>query len=146
MFPIHGETLTALIPQKHPFVLISSLQEVNDVTCITTFKFDATHVLCENGKLSPAGLLENMAQSAGCKIGYDDFMRGKKHSVGFIGEVRDFAFTRLPNAGEELTTEVTIENKVFGTVTVMTGKIKVKDEEIASCRMKVFFQPEEETP
>jgi 3-hydroxyacyl-[acyl-carrier-protein] dehydratase len=144
MLPISGENLASLIPQKHPFVLISSLEEVNESTCLTTFRFTSDHVLCESGQLSAAGLLENMAQSAGCKIGYEDFMNGKKHAVGFIGEVRDFGFTRLPKAGEELSTEITIEHKVFGTVTVMTGRIRVKDEAIASCKMKVFFEPEPE--
>src|SRR5688572_26412712 len=103
MLPINGNNLTALIPQKHPFVLISSLVEVKDDTCLTTFRFAADHILCDKGQLSAAGLLENMAQSAGCKIGYEDFMKGKKHSAGFIGEVRDFFFSRLPEAGEELT-------------------------------------------
>jgi predicted hotdog family 3-hydroxylacyl-ACP dehydratase len=145
MLPIKGNNLTALIPQKHPFVLISSLEEVDEQHCRTTFRFGADHVLCEDGRLSAAGLLENMAQSAGCKIGYEDFMKGKKHTVGFIGEVRDFGFTRLPNSGEELSTEIMIENKVFGTVTVMKGRILVKDEEIATCKMKVFFEPEPET-
>ena len=144
MLPISGVHLTNLIPQKHPFVLISSLLEVNEKTCLTTFSFDAGHVLCENGKLSPAGLLENMAQSAGCKIGYEDFLNGKKHSVGFIGEVRDFSFTRLPLTSEELKTEINVENKIFGTVTVMSGRILVGEEEIASCKMKVFFEPEPE--
>jgi predicted hotdog family 3-hydroxylacyl-ACP dehydratase len=144
MLPISGDNLTALIPQKHPFVLISSLKEVNEKTCLTTFAFSAAHVLCDKGQLSAAGLLENMAQSAGCKIGYDDFLNGKKHAVGFIGEVRDFFFTRLPYAGEELTTEINIEHKVFGTVTVMTGRIMVGEEEIAACKMKVFFEGEKE--
>lgn len=142
MFPISGEQLANLIPQKHPFVLISALKEVNESNCITTFKINGDHVLCTDGKLSLAGLLENMAQSSGCKLGYEDFMKGKKPRVGFIGEVRDFQFTRLPNAGEELTTEITIENKVFGSVTVISGKVNTGDEEIASCKMKVFFQPE----
>ncbi|MES2620436.1 MAG: hypothetical protein V4615_06255 [Bacteroidota bacterium] len=95
-------------------------------------------------KTANSALLENMAQSAGCKIGYEDFLNGKKHSVGFIGEVRDFVSNRLPQAGEELITEITIDYKVFGTVTVMTGKISVGSEEIASCKMKVFFEPEPE--
>ncbi|HLP49737.1 MAG TPA: hypothetical protein VK154_02575 [Chitinophagales bacterium] len=143
MFPISGEQLENLIPQKHPFVLISSLKEVNEKTCVTTFKINSDHVLCANGRLSLAGLLENMAQSSGCKLGYEDFMEGKKARVGFIGEVRDFQFTRLPAAGEELVTEITIENKVFGSVTVISGKVNTGGEEIASCKMKVFFQEEQ---
>lgn len=142
MFPISGEKLEALIPQKHPFVLINSLKKVQDKTCTTTFQFDEHHVLSDQGKLSLAGLLENMAQTAGCKMGYDDYMNGKPPRVGFIGEVRDFIYSRLPKAGEELTTEITIENQVFGSVTVVSGKILLGGEQIASCRMKVFFEAE----
>lgn len=143
MFPVTGPLLKSLIPQKEPFVLIDSLDEVNGNVCVTSFSFMPNHVLCAGNKLSAAGLLENMAQSAGCKLGYEDFAQGKKHTVGFIGEVRDFSFTRLPEAGEKLTTEIIVENKVFGTVTVLSGSIKINDETIASCRMKVFFQPDE---
>ena len=145
MFPISGDQLVNLIPQKPPFVLISSLKEVNEKNCITTFTFNAEHVLCESGKLTLAGLLENMAQSSGCKFGYDNFMQSKKPRGGFIGEVRDFKYSRLPSANEELTTEITIENTVFGSVTVVSAKINTRNQEIASCKMKVFFEPEEET-
>ena len=145
MFPISCNQLTNLIPQKPPFVFIDSLNEVSENKCITTFKFKADNVLCENGKLMLAGLLENMAQSAGCKMGHDDFMQGKKSRVGFIGEVKNFSVLRLPSVGEELTTEIIIEGKVFGAVTLIAGKVFVNNEAIASCNMKVFFEPEEET-
>lgn len=144
MLPISGEQLTNLIPQKEPFVLIHSLQSVSDKVCVTEFSFSTNHILCENKKLSAAGLLENMAQSAGCKIGFEDFLKGKKPRVAYIGEVREFSFSRLPFAGENLQTEITIENTVFGTVTVMVGKIFIGKELIASCKMKVFFQPDPE--
>lgn len=144
MFPISGEQLTNLIPQKPPFVFIHSLNEVSDNKCITTFKFEADNVLFENGKLMLAGLLENMAQSAGCKMGYEDFIENQKSRRGFIGEVKNFSVSRLPIVGEELTTEITIEGKVFGAVTLITGKVFVSDEEISSCNMKVFFEPEPE--
>ena len=145
MFPISGNQLTLFIPQKPPFVFIDSLNEVSDNKCITTFTFKADNVLCENGKLMLAGLLENMAQSAGCKMGYEDFTGNKKSRRGFIGEVKIFSVLRLPNIGEELTTEITIEGKVFGAVTLVAGKVFVENQEIASCKMKVFFEPEEET-
>lgn len=144
MFPITGSQLINFIPQKPPFVFISSLKEISENTCITTFSFGADNVLCASGKLSLGGLLENMAQSAGCKMGYEDFIANKKSRRGFIGEVKDFSFTRLPTAGEELVTEIVIEGKVFGAVTLIAGKIFVGREEIASCKMKVFFEPEPE--
>lgn len=142
MLPISGNQLTQLIPQKPPFVFISSLNEVSEQTCTTTFVFDAHHVLCENGTLSSAGLMENIAQTSGCKLGYEDFMKGKTHSRAFIGEIRDFMYSRLPAAGEELTTVVTIESKVFGVVAVASAIVKVGAEEIATCRMKIFFEPD----
>lgn len=145
MFPISGNQLTQLIPQKPPFVFIDSLNEVTENKCITTFTFKADNVLCENGKLMLAGLLENMAQSAGCKMGYEDFTENKKSRRGFIGEVKNFSVSRLPDVGEKLTTEITIEGKVFGAVTLIAGKIFTGNEEIASCNMKVFFEPEEAT-
>jgi predicted hotdog family 3-hydroxylacyl-ACP dehydratase len=144
MLPISGDQLTQLIPQKPPFVFISALTEVSEQTCTTTFRFEADHVLCENGKLSSAGLMENIAQTSGCKLGYEDFMKGKTHSRAFIGEIRDFIYTRLPKVGEELTTVVTIESKVFGVVAVASAVVKVNDVEIASCKMKIFFEPEPE--
>ena len=144
MLPISGNQLTQLIPQKPPFVFINSLNEVNENSCITTFMFDADNVLCSNGKLSLAGLLENMAQSAGCKMGYEDFAEGKKSRRGFIGEVKEFSVSRLPSVGEELTTEINIGGKVFGAVTLVAARILAGEEEVSSCKMKVFFEPEEE--
>lgn len=143
MFPITENELTACIPQKAPFLFISSLTEVSDNSCVTTFQFDAKHVLCYNGKLSAAGLLENMAQTSGCKWGYEDYTQGKKGKLIFIGEMSGFTFSRLPYCGEELTTEALIEKVVFN-VTIVSAKVKVGEEEIASCRMKIFFEPEPE--
>jgi len=144
MFPITGNQLINFIPQKPPFVFITSLNSIDDNRCITTFRFDEKNVLCNNGKLSLAGLLENMAQSAGCKMGYENFIANKKSRRGFIGEVKEFSVSRFPSAGEELTTEIIVEGKVFGAVTLIAGKVFSGDEEISSCKMKVFFEPEPE--
>jgi len=143
MLPISGAELINLIPQKPPFVFISSLLQLDDVCCKTSFKFDDNQVLCFDGSLSPGGLLENIAQTAACKVGYEDFVKGKKHTVGFIGEIRDFVFSRLPKSGEELTTEVVVERKVFN-VHIISGKTIANGEQIASCVMKIFMEPEAE--
>ena len=62
----------------------------------------------------------------------------------FIGDVRDFEFTHLPKAGEEIVTEILIEHKIFD-VTIISGTIKLNGEEIASCKMKIFEEPEAKT-
>ena len=142
MLPIRGQDLEKLIPQKQPFVLVESLLEVTETSCVTTFTIPQNHVLSTEGKLTIAGLLENMAQSSGCKMGYEDFMGGKRQRRGFIGEIKDVVCNRLPSVGETLSTEVIIESKVFGAVTIVSSKVTSNNELLASCRMKIFFEPE----
>ncbi len=141
ILPITGQTLIDLIPQKPPFVLVSSLLSVDEKHSATTFVFDANHVLCYNNKLTTAGLLENMAQTAAAKMGYECKLQGKKIPIGFIGDVRDFSFSRLPDVGEELMTEIVIVHQIFE-VSMITGSVKVNGEEIANGKMKIFVEPE----
>jgi predicted hotdog family 3-hydroxylacyl-ACP dehydratase len=142
VLPISGDKLIELIPQKFPFVLISSLLEVTEKTSISSFTFDESHVLCWNGYLTSAGLMENMAQTAAAKTGYECLMKGSRIPIGFIGDVRDFVFTKHPQPGEEIVTEVTIINEIFD-VTVISGVVRMNGEEIASCVMKIFVEPAE---
>lgn len=141
MFPIDGQQLIDLIPQKPPFVLISSLLHASEKQSLTSFVFDQTHVLCVNGKLTVAGLMENIAQTAAAKMGYECALLGKKIPIGFIGDVRDFSFSYLPASGEEITTEITIINQVFD-VSIIAGVVKLNGVEIASGKMKIFVEAE----
>ena len=144
MLPIKGQTLIDLIPQKPPFVLISALLAVSESHSVTSFTFDETHVLCNNGKLAIAGLMENMAQTAAAKMGYECNLLGKKIPIGFIGDVRDFSFSKLPSAGEQIETEITITNQIFD-VSMISGSIRLNGEEIATGKMKIFVEPETKT-
>lgn len=142
MLPVSGTYLTNLIPQKPPFVLISSLEEVTAKSCVTTFDIGKEHVLCSQGVLSIAGVLENMAQSAGCKMGYEDFEARRKHRKGFIGEMKDLVCHRLPGAGEQLRTVIAVDSEVFGAVTIVLASTYSGDELLATCRLKIFFEPQ----
>lgn len=142
-FPVKGEDLTLLIPQKPPFVFISSLEKIEDNKSYTTFLFESNHTLCFDNTMSIAGLLEHLAQSAGCKSGYKTFMAGKQGRIGFIGEIRNFVCYRQPKAGELLQTEIVLEATVFGSVNIISGKTMIGNEEIASCTLKIFFESAE---
>ena len=85
--------------------------------------------------------MENIAQTAAAKMGYECNLLGKKIPIGFIGDVRDFSFTQLPAVGEEIRTEIIITNQVFD-VSIISGCIKLNGKEIASCKMKIFVEPE----
>lgn len=138
-FPIKGADLLKFIPQKPPFTFISSLESVNAQKAFTTLVIEETLPLYFNGYLSATGLLEHMAQSAGCKSGYHDFEKGKRNGATFIGEIKNFICHRLPKAGEVLYTEVTLEATVYDAVHIVSGKTFIGNEEIASCTLKIFF-------
>jgi predicted hotdog family 3-hydroxylacyl-ACP dehydratase len=141
MKPITDSDLLALIPQKPPFVMISELVNANEKKCTTKFKILDENVLCDNGILNPSGLIENIAQSCAAHKGYECIVQNQTVPVGFIGEVRDFTYSKLPKAGDIITTEITIENQIFD-VTLISGKVFHDKTEIASCAMKIFVRKE----
>lgn len=139
--PLRGAALIEVIPQQPPFVFISELKEINGNRCTTSFLITEKCLLVKDGKLSSGGLIENMAQSAAAKVGYEYKLANKTIPVGFIGDVRHFENSNLPLIGEEIFTTIEIENEVFG-VTLISGKVKLNGEKIASCKMKIFIDEE----
>ncbi len=142
LLPVAGNALIDLIPQKPPFVLVDALVEISEHDCKTTFTVSENHVLCNNGDLSAAGLIENIAQSCAAKAGYEYLLAGKQIPVGFIGDVRNFVCAKRPKVNQTITTSIHIENKVFG-FSLISGKIELEGEEIASCKMKIFVNEPE---
>jgi predicted hotdog family 3-hydroxylacyl-ACP dehydratase len=137
--PIEGEELIALIPQKEPFVLISKLLEVSDTHCRTSFVAGNDHALANEGLLTTAALIENIAQTCAAMAGYDATLAGNPIPIGFIGDVRHFDCFFVPKATDEIMTTVTIENKVFN-VSIISGLIELNKVAVARCTMKIFVE------
>ncbi len=137
LLPVVGDALINLIPQKPPFVLIDALVKISELDCQTSFTVPENHVLCNKDTLSAAGLIENMAQTCAAKAGYEYLLADKQIPVGFIGDVRNFVCTKRPLVNQTIITSIHIDNKVFG-VSIISGKIELEGEEIASCKMKIF--------
>ncbi len=127
-----------LIPQRAPFVLVDEIIECDGIRTLTGFSFDTSHILCREGKLMEAGLIENIAQSAAAGAGYHFVSKGLPVPIGFIGSVDKFRLYFLPKSGEELITEVIITNKVMN-VSIAGCKITVNGTLCAECQMKIFI-------
>lgn len=127
-----------LIPQRAPFVLVDEIIECDGTRTLTGFSFDTAHILCREGKLMEAGLIENIAQSAAAGAGYHFVSKGLPVPIGFIGSVDKFRLYFLPKSGEELITEVIITNKVMN-VSIAGCKITVNGTLCAECQMKIFI-------
>ncbi|MDF2431156.1 MAG: hypothetical protein JWP44_787 [Mucilaginibacter sp.] len=104
----------------------------------TLFTIREDNVLVFNGDFSEAGLMENIAQTAAAGTGYTAKQDHKPVAAGYIGSVKNFEVFDLPKIGDELHTEIKIENQVFD-MTVISGTIKRNNELIAQCEMNIFI-------
>ena len=136
---IAGEdTIAGYIPQKPPFVMISSLIEASREKTVTSWRISKDNVLCFNGLMSESGLIENMAQTAAAGVGYLSRVEGKEPPVGFIGGIRGLRIHELPPWESVIRTEVVQEHEVFD-ASIVGAKIYSGDRCIAECSLKIFL-------
>lgn len=145
--PLSKIVTEQIIPQKQPFVLVSSLLEIAETGCRTGFTVPEGHVLTDEAHLQPSGLIENMAQSCALMMGYRGALEIANSNggevpepkVGFIGDIREFKCSALPEVGATIETQITIENQIFD-VTMIDGQVTQNGMSIASCKMKIFVK------
>lgn len=135
------QDILAVIPQRPPFVMVDTLVSSTDDATHTTLRVQAENVLVNDGVLTEAGLVENIAQTAAARAGYIARQLGKPVQPGFIGAVKNLEVFALPKVGDIIETVVSIENQVFD-VTIIKGKITSKAVMLAQCEMKIFIQPQ----
>jgi predicted hotdog family 3-hydroxylacyl-ACP dehydratase len=139
MFPV--ENIVPLIPQKLPFVMVGKLLHSDDNVTRSSFVIRPGNVFVKDNVFTEAGLMENIAQTAALGAGYLAQAKNKPVAVGYIGAVKDFEIFNLPKVGDEIITDVSIENQILD-VTVLSGKVWLKGVLLAQCEMKVFTKGE----
>ncbi len=135
---IATENIEMLIPQKPPFVMVDRLIAFSENATTTSFSIKEDNIFVENGIFKESGLVENIAQTAAARAGYVSKTENKPVLVGYIGAVNGLQVFSLPKTGDELITEITIENQIFD-VTLISGKITCNEQLIAQCKMKIFI-------
>ncbi len=135
---VSKENIGSLIPQGPPMVMIDALVGSDELITCTTLVVRADNIFVENGKLCEPGLLENIAQTAAARAGYIAREENKPVPMGYIGAVKDFEIMELPETGDTLETEISIQNTVFN-VSLISGKIRRNGVLLAQCEMKIFI-------
>jgi len=135
-FPV--DDIIVLIPQKPPFVMVDKLLYADATTARSSFTIEEDNVLVRDGIFQEAGLMENMAQTAALQAGFIASVQNTSVETGFIAAVKDLEILNLPSVGDELITEIGIENQVFN-MTVISGNVWNDGQLIASCEMKLFI-------
>jgi len=134
------DDILPLIPQRPPFVMISKLLSSDERSTRTSLLITEDNIFVEKGLFREPGLMENIAQTAAARAGYMARMANLPVQVGYIGAVKNLEIAGLPEAGEELMTEITIKDQVFD-VTIISGTVWCKEVVVAQCEMKIFIQP-----
>lgn len=138
---IHGNGILSLIPQRPPMVMVDRFFGIEENHSYSGLTVTTDNLFCEAGKLREAGIIEHIAQSAAARIGYIYSQQGAEVPLGFIGSIDKLKLYALPEVGTELFTEITVVQEVFD-ITLIAAQVKVGEQLIAECRMKIFIKKE----
>ena len=119
MRAIEDIALKELIPQRPPFVMIDRLVSSDKVYSVTELEVRPDNLFVDNGRMSAAGLVENIAQTCAARIGYINLN-----------------IVRTPTVGEHLVTTIQLLEEVFQ-VTLVEAIVRSGEEELARCNMKI---------
>ena len=129
--------ITALLPQGPPFVMVDKLLYSDGHLTCTSFRITPGNPLVEKGRLSAAGLMENIAQTAAAGAGYAARAVNEGVRSGYIISVKDLDIRALPEIEAELMTEITITARVADII-VISGKTTCGGKVIATGEMKIL--------
>ncbi len=141
---LSGDTsVGGILPQREPFVFVDWLERYDDRETVTSFTVPAGHLLVEDGHLTAAGILENMAQSSAVRIGYlCKYILHVPVRIGYIGAIRKFRVHRLPAVGETLSTTIILREDVFG-ISLTDAVVRIGEEIIAEASLKTTLGEKE---
>lgn len=138
MFPLRGEHIIDLIPQRSPMVMIGGLLAYTVDTVVVDFEIMDDNLFVVSGRLQESGLLEHMAQSVAAHTGYGYYIRKEKAPTGYIGSIQKADINILPLVGQILTTKVELIQEFMG-VTLVNIETYIGEEYVASAQMKTVI-------
>ena len=133
-----------LLPQQPPFVMVDRLLASSREITKTALTVREDNIFYDNGVLSEAGLIENIAQTCAARASNISKEEGSTGGVkiGFIGAIRNLEIARLPKIGETIITQVNLVEDVFQ-MTLVHATVSVENEVITSCEMKISMTDKE---
>jgi predicted hotdog family 3-hydroxylacyl-ACP dehydratase len=132
-------TITELIPQRHPFIMIDQLTECREKAAKGSLRIKESNVLAHNGYLQEGGLLECIAQTAAAYTGYIQRSSQKEIARGYIGAIKNLTIYSLPAVDTIIQSEIIVENELLG-YTILTGRIFQHDQVLAECEMRILLE------
>lgn len=131
--------IQSYIPQRAPFVMINEVVYSDEQLTRSSFIIPHDGLFLKKGDFSEAGLVENMAQTAGAGNGYRYKKAGERAPGGYIAAIKNLIVHSLPKAGDKIITETMQLNSIMN-VHVVTACVYLDEILIASCELRIFLQ------
>ncbi len=144
-FLVDKQHITDYIPQKPPIVMIDAIVSCDDISVTTQLEIRSDNIFVQDNFLQEPGVIENMAQTAAAKAGYEAKKQNAEPFLGFIGAIKDLKIFALPKVNDVLTTTVTVKMDVMG-ITLIGAVSHCNETKIAECEMKIVIQKTADVP
>jgi len=131
-------TVTGLIPQKYPFVMVDELLHYSDKAVVSSLTIVSGNIFTKNEVFTEPGLIEHMAQTVALHTGYQYFLLNKPAPTGYIGSIKSVEIFNLPKLNDRLITTVTVLHEIMG-VTLVNIVVTLSGETIATSEMKTVI-------
>jgi predicted hotdog family 3-hydroxylacyl-ACP dehydratase len=118
--------------------MVDKLLVSNETMTISSFLVKENNIFVENAMLKEPGLIENIAQTAAARAGYNAQIENKRVQVGYIAAIKNLQINNFPKINDEIITAISIENQIFN-VSIISGKITCNEQQLAQCEMKIFI-------
>lgn len=135
---IKGKELHSLLPQSSPMLMIDTLVSSDQEKTITNLTVTEDNIFCQNGKFREPGIIENMAQTAAARSGFEAKQNNEEVRTGYIGSIKNLKINFLPEVYQILTTEI-IQKTEIGNISVIKASISCQNQIIAECEMTIIL-------
>jgi len=135
---ISGEKLQKLLPQAPPMLMIDALISSDTEKTVTELTIKKDNIFVSEGKFREPGIIENMAQTAAARAGYEALTKNTKVKTGYIGSIKKLVIYSLPEVSNNLQTILTPVSNI-GDISVIKTEVFSKTEKIAECTMTIIL-------
>ncbi|NOZ33719.1 MAG: 3-hydroxyacyl-ACP dehydratase [Chlorobi bacterium] len=135
---LQGKDLEHILPQAPPMLMIDTLVSSDTEKTVTGLTIRENNIFVFEGKFREAGLIENMAQTAAARAGYEALTNNTKVRTGYIGSIKNLSIYTTPKVNLTLqTTLVPVSN--IGNISVVKTEVFSAEEKIAECSMTIIL-------
>jgi len=134
-----GKKLENILPQAPPMVMVDALISSDDEKTVTNLTLKEDNIFVSDGLFREPGIIENMAQTAAARAGYEAKVSGEKVKIGFIGNIKNLNIYTLPQVNDTIQTILTSLSDI-GNISSVKTEIFLNTNKIAECSMTIILQ------